>query len=442
MIPPSKSAGNDSSFDGIASVSDGGLEQESKRDGPVARRDSGFMHSWCRHHQRPAQLRGVGSIACEPNRIGSSESTSSNNMFKTISIRVRLALAMSFLGVLLIIGGAMGIAGVSMSNDDVKKLYAGRLASSEALAQANIALSRARLRLYRVALDPTSPQVPEEARAARNLLNASQRALDTYRALPFSGPDEERRATEANTKFDAFVTSGLEPMFNAIATRDATRIVDVWLRLPPSLFFEVSGRMDSLGNIQVNAARATFDSAQIRFHWFVGIAIAGALTAVAAAVFAWWSLQRAIGAPLEQALRHFRAIADGDLTTHVEVQTDDEMGQLMAGLQMMQRKLAQALVSCRTAAGQLIPSPMRSRPATSIYLNERRSRPRRWRRLPRQWRNWRRGFVRMPTTPTRSTRSSPAQRFSLSRAMRLRRKRYRPCVRCLIHPARSLRLPT
>lgn len=49
-------------------------------------------------------------------------------MFKNVSIRVRLALAMGFLGVLLVLGGVMGIVGVSMSNNDVKELYSSRLA--------------------------------------------------------------------------------------------------------------------------------------------------------------------------------------------------------------------------------------------------------------------------------------------------------------------------
>ncbi|MBV8627364.1 MAG: Tar ligand binding domain-containing protein, partial [Paraburkholderia sp.] len=90
-------------------------------------------------------------------------------MLKYLSIRVRLALAMGFLGVLLVIGGIMGIVGVSMGNHDLQELYASRLASSEALEQANVALAKSRLWLYRIALDPGSPDVPQEAQTARDL---------------------------------------------------------------------------------------------------------------------------------------------------------------------------------------------------------------------------------------------------------------------------------
>ncbi|MEM5342888.1 methyl-accepting chemotaxis protein [Paraburkholderia azotifigens] len=264
-------------------------------------------------------------------------------MFKNISIRVRLALAMSFLGVLLIIGGVMGIVGVSMGNNDVQELYSSRLSSSEALGQANVALSRVRLWLYRIALDPASPDVPKETQAARDLLTASKQAWAAYRAMLLPGTDEARRAADVNAEFEKLVSDGLEPMFSAISTHDAAKIPEVWLHIPSSLFIDVSDGMDGLGYIQVMAARATFEAAQNRFRGFVAVAIAGILVAFGAAALAWWSLQRAIGTPLTQALGHFRAIADGDLTTQVEVRTLDEMGQLMTGLQAMQRKLVQTI---------------------------------------------------------------------------------------------------
>ena len=264
-------------------------------------------------------------------------------MIKNINIRTRLALVMGFLGVLLVVGGLMGIVGVSMANKDLNELYSSRLASSEALGTANLALSKARLWLYRIALDPASPDVAQETQTARDQLAASKKAWDEYRALPTSGPDEARRIADANTKFDSFVANGLEPMFSAISTHDAAKIHDVWLNIPPSLFAELSNAMDTLDSGQVTAARTTFDAAQARFHGFVELAVAGVVFALGAAIFTWWSLQRAIGAPVALALDYFRAIADGDLTRQIEVRSRDEMGQLMAGLQAMQDKLVQTI---------------------------------------------------------------------------------------------------
>jgi methyl-accepting chemotaxis protein I, serine sensor receptor len=250
---------------------------------------------------------------------------------------------MGFLGVLLVLGGLMGIAGVSMANNDLNELYSSRLASSQELGRATAALSKTRLWLYRIALDPASPDVPQETQTARDLLAASKKAWDAYRAVPPAGPDEARRIADANTKFDAFIANGLEPMFSAIATHDAAKMRDSWLNIPPALFADLSNVMDSLEADQVSEAKATFDSAQARLHGFIELAVVGVAFALGAAVFAWWLLQRAIGAPVEQVLEHFRAMADGDLTTRIEVHSGDEMGQLLAGLQAMQGKLQQTI---------------------------------------------------------------------------------------------------
>ncbi|WOD13742.1 methyl-accepting chemotaxis protein [Paraburkholderia kirstenboschensis] len=264
-------------------------------------------------------------------------------MFKNTSIRVRLALAMGFLSALLIVVGVMGIVGVAMSNSDVQELYSSRLASSQALNRASVSLARARLWLFRIALDPTGSGVPQQAQAARDLVVVSKKAWEQYRALPFSGPDETSRATDVNSKFEKLLSGGLEPMLNAVSAHDSAKLTDVALHTPASMFIDVTDGMDALTAMQVSAAKARFDAAQARFHWFVGVAVAGILIALGAAMMAWWTLQRAIGEPLARTLDHFNAIASGDLTTRVEVQTSDEMGRLMAGLQTMQRKLVQTI---------------------------------------------------------------------------------------------------
>ncbi|MBB5503508.1 Tar ligand binding domain-containing protein [Paraburkholderia sp. MM5384-R2] len=271
-------------------------------------------------------------------------------MFKNLSIRVRLAMAISFLGGLLVVGGAMGVTGVLTSNNDVKALYSTRLTSSVALAQANVALSRTRLYLYRIALEPTGADVPEETRIARNLLASARKAWDAYRALPVSGSDEARIAADTNVNFDALVAKGLDPMFSVIATHDAEKIPRVWLNIPLPLFIDVSAGMDLLGQLQVTAASATFNASQTRFHAFLWATIAGVLVALGAAAFAWWSSQQAVGMPLVRAVDHFRAISNGDLTTSVEIHSNDEMGQLMRGLRTMQHDLVKTIGVVRAGA--------------------------------------------------------------------------------------------
>jgi len=110
---------------------------------------------------------------------------------------------------------------------------------------------------------------------------------------------------------------------------------------------DVTGRIDSLEQKQASVTHSFYLRAETRFSWFVAVAVAGIALALVAAALAWRSLQRAIGRPIEEALTHFKAIATGDLTARVEVHSSDEMGQMMTGLQAMQRKLVETISAVR-----------------------------------------------------------------------------------------------
>src|SRR5262249_297130 len=80
---------------------------------------------------------------------------------------------------------------------------------------------------------------------------------------------------------------------------------------------------------------------------FRGVIIGAIVLGLAAAVYSWYSLRRAIARPLESALSHFEHIAAGDLTHRVEVTSRDEMGQLMSGLAKMRDSLPHTVRTVR-----------------------------------------------------------------------------------------------
>jgi len=84
---------------------------------------------------------------------------------------------------------------------------------------------------------------------------------------------------------------------------------------------------------------------KVMYTSIAGIVI-GALLIVVSSV----SLVRAIMGPLDQALRHFHAMAEGDLATSVIIEREDEMGKLLAGLAKMQDQLARTVRSVRDSS--------------------------------------------------------------------------------------------
>jgi methyl-accepting chemotaxis protein len=82
----------------------------------------------------------------------------------------------------------------------------------------------------------------------------------------------------------------------------------------------------------------------------LAIAAAGLLTGLSMAALAWHALRKSNAGPLGEAMHHFRAIADGDLSRSIEVRSRDKMGQMMEDLRMMQSRLHDAMISVRDGA--------------------------------------------------------------------------------------------
>ncbi|WP_279613553.1 methyl-accepting chemotaxis protein [Paraburkholderia tropica] len=275
------------------------------------------------------------------------------DMFKKITIRARLALAMGFLGCLLVIGGSMGVAGVSSSNHDLQTLYSNQLGSAVALSQTSVALARSRLWLFRIGLAPDAPDIARSEQNSRDQLDHAKQSWEAYRKLPSYNDEEARKADEIDAKLKQLLQDGYEPIYRAIETKDGNQIRSAVQNTSSALYGDVTGSIDALQKMQAGFAVAKYDRAQERFHWFVTVAVLGVLFALCAAAFAWIALQRAIGRPLAQALAHFKAIANGDLTARIEVQSLDEMGQLLEGVKAMQTNLVDMIGRVRDGASAI-----------------------------------------------------------------------------------------
>ncbi|HTJ95311.1 MAG TPA: methyl-accepting chemotaxis protein [Pararobbsia sp.] len=270
-------------------------------------------------------------------------------MLKNVTIRARLALAMGFLALLLIIGAALGAIGISMSNADQKELYTNQLASSVSLARASINYARGRLVLDRIAVEPSRSDVADLLKRARGFFSTSDSAWEAYRALP-AGPEEARIAADVTEKRKTFEAGILARTFNAIDTHDTATLSDIVARQLTPPFNDIAEGIASLQRQQEQQAKDMYDNAQARFRLIMSITGAGLIVGLVLAFIAWNTLRSAISRPLDEALKHFHAISSGDLTQHVNIRSHDEMGQLMEGLKGMQQKLTITLAAVRNGS--------------------------------------------------------------------------------------------
>ena len=112
----------------------------------------------------------------------------------------------------------------------------------------------------------------------------------------------------------------------------------------------ITVELDKLVALQVREGKAEYDASMRRYEsavrWFALVGLAALAAGIATA---WWTI-RAVTVPLRQALAVSRAVAGGDLTHPIAVDSGNEFGQLLAALKEMQDGLARVVSGVRQNA--------------------------------------------------------------------------------------------
>ncbi|HWV06605.1 methyl-accepting chemotaxis protein [Ralstonia sp.] len=266
---------------------------------------------------------------------------------KTLSIKARLALVLFVLAVFLAGVGALGLYGNMRSNNALKETYSNQLASTRALGQAISRLVQVRTALDRAVYETDDAKIADLVKAAREQVKASDDGWNAYSALPFATPEEEQTAGEAKRLRDAFFNDGLKPALAAFDRHDYAAARPLVLDKLYELFVPYAIKADRLSAIQAEVAASSYGKAQSFFDGLVWAFIIVIAVGIALAAACYLVLSRAISRPLAEMLVHFHEISGGNLTTDVRIHSRDEMGLLMEGLQQMQAKLKETVVTVR-----------------------------------------------------------------------------------------------
>ncbi|MBC3927732.1 methyl-accepting chemotaxis protein [Undibacterium sp. CY21W] len=109
-------------------------------------------------------------------------------------------------------------------------------------------------------------------------------------------------------------------------------------------FSQVQNLIALIGTIMVKSGEDAEKNYQNSRNMLSGIAIIAVLLACG---FAYWTT-RSITQPLNQAVQIARTIADGDLTSKIQVESSDETGQLLQALKDMNSSLVRIVAQVRT----------------------------------------------------------------------------------------------
>ena len=294
-------------------------------------------------------------------------------MFRNTSIRAKLWLTMAFLSVLLVAGGALGIVGLRNAMASLEDSYATQMVALNAINTGVIHMEHARAVLDKALMladsQGSSKDIEGSVSRSKLFLQAADASWKTYLDLP-SSAEEKAMGDAVLSQHDQFVHAGFEALYAAIAAGDHATMNELALNKMAGLQDQYVKASDALIAFKQHYAEHEYAQAQSRYHLIVGIATVGILVGVVSAMSCGLFLQRAISRPIEQALTHFQAIAAGDLSGTIEIESHNEMGALLGGLADMQRDLAGTVNTVHTSS-ESIASAAREIAAGNQDLSER-----------------------------------------------------------------------
>jgi methyl-accepting chemotaxis protein-1 (serine sensor receptor) len=284
-----------------------------------------------------------------------------------ITIKARLTVAMTFLGLLLLLSGVLGLIGMSRANDATREIFTNQMPGAVSTESAEMFTARERLSFERAALLGGTPDADIAIGRGTVMRQTADKAWADYAALSMSA--DERPLAEAFENKRIELKKQLDEGYANIRANNHDGIVASAQSMQVA-FNELADKGAALRQFQFDSAKLGFDQAQQTFETFRTITIIAIVLGLAMALFSWFSLRRSIGRPLDEALGHFEAIAAGDLRRQVDVTSGDEMGLLMKGLAKMQASLAATVQTVR-AGSESIASATKQIAAGNIDLSSR-----------------------------------------------------------------------
>jgi len=273
-------------------------------------------------------------------------------MFSRITIKMRLIVTMTVLGLLIAVLGAMSIISLKSANASLNEVYTNQLASTQAIGESQIALGRARFTIDRVVLHPDGSDVKDTLGRASQFIADSNKAWKVYLGLPQS-PEEKRLSDDMDRKRLDYLNNGLLVLDKALREGKAEEADNMMMKGLTPLYRALNDAAETLTKYQITSASHMYADSQSRYRTQVGLAIAGIVAGLLIIIISSVLLLRAIFGPLDQALRHFGAIAEGNLANTIVITRRDEMGELLDGLHQMQDRLSNTVRGVRDGSGAI-----------------------------------------------------------------------------------------
>ena len=267
----------------------------------------------------------------------------------SLKISTRLLILIGILSLLLIGIGAIGLFGISKSNDALKTVFEDRTIPMGQIAEIDQLILRNRLLIAGSLLDPTPEGISVDSAKIEANITAVNKVWSAYKAT-YLTEEETKIAKKFEEDRARFVQEGLLPSIAALRANDLAGAKRIALDKNRPLYIPVAADIEALMKLQVDVAKEEFDAAVQRYTsirlWAISSIIGGIVVAALLGLSQARFIEQQLGGEPGDAVKVAQRVGAGDLSMQITVKPGDTSS-LMAQLKSMQDNLLHVVANVR-----------------------------------------------------------------------------------------------
>lgn len=268
-----------------------------------------------------------------------------------ITLKSRLIAVISFITLLAVGIGVLGLFGMAKANDGLRNVYENRTIALEQISRVDRLLVQSQLALVEAIQDSMAATIKVKSALIEKNIAEMDQTWAIYDKADLSD-DEKKQASIFNSDREKLINDGLRKTMKAMSDGDLALAGDLQDKVQ-KLAVPMRKSMDALRTVQVDEARSEFEHANARYAWLRGIVIvvvlAGAALAGAAGYFLIRTVYRQLGGEPTYAQTIVHSIASGDLTVHIDLDKQDR-NSLLYAMKSMQDTLFETMSEIRKSS--------------------------------------------------------------------------------------------
>ncbi|MBI5660418.1 MAG: Tar ligand binding domain-containing protein [Nitrosomonadales bacterium] len=296
----------------------------------------------------------AGNLGIRGGKVVKSTVWGKLDMFKSLSIKSRLAVVIAILSLSLLAIGGMGILGMSKANEGLRTVYDNSVVPMEQVSNIQKMLLENRLRIAVSLVTPTPDAIRMNTEAVEQNIAEITRIWELYTANNQLTAEDRVLADKFAEDRKRFVQEGLKPAIAALRANDIKLANNLVTDKVRPFYEPVGAGIKKLMQMQLDDAKLEYQAAQSRYDTNRNITFGLITVGMVLAIWLGIALIRAIVRPLQATIGHFDQIAQGNYNNTIEVERQDEVGKVMESLKTMQIKLGFDVNDARRRADEAL----------------------------------------------------------------------------------------